>query len=207
MMKTHQNENMQEAQKEDANQQYQKERYAAHIANRHNLDDLAFRTSERYDQWVLTLAGGALAISLTFLEKIAPEPVHGSWILLGASWFLFIAAVLAGFFAIFFSRKAICRQIEIIDEEYQVFRDTNTKEKPGGDTPPIRINEFVRKVECLNTTSSLSLCLGALLICVFALVNLGGAKPSKESDQGKQIVVNVNVPQIPYSITNTTKGK
>src|ERR1035438_4775715 len=65
---------------------YQKDRHAAHVAISNRFDDLAFKTSERYDQWILTLSGGALAISLTFLEKIAPEPTKWTLFLLGFSW-------------------------------------------------------------------------------------------------------------------------
>lgn len=77
--------------------QYQKERHADYSARSIRLDELAFKTSERYDQWVLTLSGGALAVSLTFLEKIAPEPVPATLWFLALSWLSFIGAILAGF--------------------------------------------------------------------------------------------------------------
>lgn len=192
---------------EDAFQQYRKERHTAHVSNRHNLDDLAFKTSERYDQWVLTLAGGALAISLTFIEKIAPEPKPYSWILLGLSWLLYIVAVFAGFAAIFYSREAIYRAIEICDAHYETFKETATADKPSGDSPPVLKNRFNQILERLNKVSLCCLGLGTLFMCVFALVNLGGAKAPKDADHSKDITVNINIPQITNSITTTNKGR
>jgi hypothetical protein len=194
-------------QQNDAFQQYRKERHAAHIASRHNLDDLAFKTSERYDQWVLTLAGGALAISLTFIEKIAPEPKAYSWILLGLSWFLFIVAIVAGFAAIFYSREAIYREIEICDEYYKTFRETATVDKLEGDSPPALTNRFNKILERLNTASLSCLGLGTLFMCLFALVNLGGTKTLNEAGRPTEITVNMNLPQITNSMTVTNKGK
>ena len=195
------------SQPEDAFQQYRKERHAAHVANRHNLDDLAFKTSERYDQWVLTLAGGALAISLTFIEKIAPEPKPSSWILLGLSWLLYIVAIIAGFAAIFYSREAIYRAIEICDANYETFKETATADKPAGDSPPPLINQFNQILERLNKTSLSCLGLGTLFMCVFALVNLGGTKSPIDADHSKEITINLNIPQITNSIITTNKGR
>jgi|GEM_PF-4500332 hypothetical protein len=193
------------AQSEDAYQQYRKEMYAAHITNRHNLDDLAFKTSERYDQWVLTLAGGALAISLTFLEKIAPEPAHDTLFLLGLSWLTYILAVLAGFCAIYYSRKAIYRALEIADENYRFFTTTSTEEKPQGDAPPELKNRPGEIVGYLNKASLSCLVAGTGLMCAFALANLACPKVSKDTDPAKAITVNVNLQQSSNNITNTTK--
>jgi hypothetical protein len=191
---------------EDAYQQYLKERHVAHVARRNNLDDLAFKTSERYDQWVLTLSGGALAISLTFIEKIAPEPAHYTLIFLGLSWLAYIIAVLAGFGAIDTSRKAIYRQLKIGDETYSQFRKTTTKEKPEGDPLPEAENRPAKIVGCLNVVSLTSLVIGTMLLCVFAVANLARAKVPKELDHPPQINVNVNLPQVLTNSTTTNKA-
>jgi TRAP-type C4-dicarboxylate transport system permease small subunit len=195
------------SQPDDGHQQYQKDWYTAHALNRNNLDDRAFKTSERYDQWVLTLAGGALAISLTFLEKIAPEPAHNTLVLLGLSWAIYIFAVLAGFCAIYYSRKAIQRAIEIADASYNHFIATSTKEKPQGEPPPSFKNHPSKIVSCLNKISLGCLVCGTGLLCAFALVNLGNAKVSKPPEPAKEITVIANFPQSTntISITNTTK--
>ena len=201
------------SQPEDAYQQYRKERYAAHVAYRQNLDELGFKTSERYDQWVITLAGGALAISLTFLEKIAPEPAHETLFLLGLSWFAYVVAVLAGFCAIYYSRKAIQRALDIADECYRIFSTSSSEGKPEGDTPPEFNNRPSEIVGCLNKASLSCLVAGTVLMCAFALVNLGVAKISKDTDHSKEITTNINLPLLQNSneatnkATNTNKGK
>ena len=162
---------------------YQKERHAAHIAIIDRFDDLAFKTSERYDQWILTLSGGALAISLTFLEKIAPDPVKWSIFLLGVSWLAYIVAILAGFWAIYLSREAIYKEMGIAEGKYQVFISTSTVDKMMGDDPPSVKNEFRERLNCVNKISSACLVVGTVLLCGFALVNLGNAMDSKSSEQ------------------------
>lgn len=187
--------------------QYQVERHTAHIANNNRLDDLAFKTSERYDQWVLTLAGGALAISLTFLEKIAPEPATSTLWLLGLSWLAFIVAILAGFFAIHYSREAIYREIDIARENYESFMATSTADKPAGDPPSTRENRYRASISRSNVTSRTCLAIGTALLCAFALINLAAGKASKGPEKPREIAVNLQLPQsvINY-LTNATTG-
>jgi hypothetical protein len=189
----------------DAYEQYQKDRYKAHVARRNSLNDLAFKTSERYDQWVLTLSGGALAISLTFIEKIAPDPARSTLILLGLSWLAYICAVLAGFAAIFFSREAIYKQLEIDDAVYEQFRKTSTEDKLEGEVLCEAVNLHIRTLKILNRTSISCLILGTLLMCCFALSNIRGDNVNKEKELPPQIDVNMNLSQIPtnYNITTT----
>jgi hypothetical protein len=190
----------------EAYHEYRKQRYAAHSAYRQNLDDLAFKTSERYDQWVFTLAGGALAISLTFLEKIAPNPAHFTFILLGISWLAYILAILAGFSAIYYSRKAIYQAIEICDENYRKFNETSTEEKPEGDPQPETENRFNLIVDQLNVVSLSCLVVGTLLMCIFALANLKGTKPTNETEHTNVPATTVNFLQTSNNIVNINKG-
>src|SRR3990170_935291 len=55
------------------------------------------KTLEAYDKAVMTLSGGALAISLTFVNDVIPSPIAGTVKLLIAAWVslaLSIAAIL-----------------------------------------------------------------------------------------------------------------
>lgn len=128
---------------EDAYQKYLRDRHEAHVTGRHSLDDFALKTSERYGQWVLIISGGALAISITFLGKIAPHPASNTLFLLGLSWLAYIFAILAGFSAIFVRREAIYRQIEIDDESYEQFRKTTKEDVPEGELLPKRENRHI----------------------------------------------------------------
>jgi hypothetical protein len=193
---------------EDDYQKYKNVRYESHIARKNGLSDFAFKTSERYDQWVLTLSGGALAISLTFLEKIAPDPASNTLFLLGLSWLAYISAVLAGFGAIYISREAIYRELEIDEEVYGQFRKTSTEDNPEGEILPDRENRFIGILKILNRTSISCLALGTFLMCCFALANITGAKSKKMPELPTQINVNVNMPPAPTnSMTITNKGQ
>ena len=99
---------------------YRKERYQAHILRKDTLSDQAFILS-RYDQWILTISGGALAVSVAFLEKIAPKPAPYTLWFLGFAWGGYITSLISGFFAIYCSREALYRQREIVDLEYSNF--------------------------------------------------------------------------------------
>lgn len=59
--------------------------YEQFIAERHKIIDARSRTQQRVDHLVTGGAAGALVVSITFLEKIAPNPAPESRpLLLGA---------------------------------------------------------------------------------------------------------------------------
>jgi len=158
---------------EDSYQAYLKARDQNYRERRQRLDDLAFKTSERYDQWVLTIAGGALAVSLTFLEKLCPHPLVPTWpVLLSLAWLFLTAAIVAAFVAIKKSREAIYQQIEIDDRSYARFRSTTTTQNPVGKVEEEEDNAKSREVERTNTLSTICTVMGILLLCAFAFRNM-----------------------------------
>ncbi len=187
--------------------QYRKERHADYNSRSSRLDELAFKTSERYDQWILTLSGGALALSLTFLEKIAPEPETMTLWLLGLSWLSFIGAILSGFFAIHYSREAIYREMDIARENYEAFVSTSTTQNMQGSPQSIKDNLPRLRCETANIVSRSCLAAGTGLLCLFALINLVIAKTPKFGESGKEAAIKLNLPPpIFSSITNTNEG-
>lgn len=62
-------------------------------AHRQLLVEAHRKASEAYDKAVMSLAGGALAISITFVHEVAPKPSHKHW--LAVSWGL-LALSLSG---------------------------------------------------------------------------------------------------------------
>ena len=181
--------------------QYRKERHADYNARSSRLDELAFKTSERYDQWVLTLSGGALAISLTFLEKIAPQPAPMTLWLLGLSWLSFIGAILAGFFAIHYSREAIYREMEIARENYETFVSTSTTQNMQGANQPTKDNLPRTRVETANIVSRSCLAAGTGLLCLFALINLVIAKSPQIGESPKEATVKLFLPHQSFPAT------
>lgn len=184
--------------------QYQKERYAHFIARTNQLDELAFKTSERYDQWVLSLAGGALAVSITFLEKIAPHPAPWTLWILALSWLSFIVSILAGFYAIHHSREAIYREMEIASENYDTFISTCSTQNMLGETPTKKENEPRFKVENSNKCARGCLAGGTFCLCVFALMNLVVSKNIKIGSSQEDTSVKLYLPASIISCINNT---
>lgn len=185
---------------------YRKERYQAHILRKNTLSDQAFKTSERYDQWILTISGGALAVSVTFLEKIAPKPAPYTLWFLGFAWGGYIIALITGFFAIYCSREALYRQREIADLEYSHFVQTSTEDKPEGNYFPPHDNSPIRQVKCLTATSTLLLAGATILLCLFALLNVIATAPKDNpgSAQGTAAVSTTNSSPSPLPASTNT---
>ena len=74
------------------------------------LVDAHRRSSEAYDKAVMTLSGGALAISLTFIHDVAPHPTHKG--LLAWSWGLLALSLLLILVSFVASQYAILRRIK-----------------------------------------------------------------------------------------------
>ncbi len=117
------------------------------------------KAQDDYDKAVLSLSGGAFAVSLVFIEKvIGPGKIVHEWVLLAAwvCWCLSIAAVLWSFYV---SRNALRKAIDQFDSNQPLPR------QPGG--------VMARATEILNFLSGSSFVLGLLLIATFSIFNLG----------------------------------
>ncbi len=161
----------------DAEYEYRKQRYDSYVKEREGLRDASLQISERYDKWMLFLAGGALALSLTFIEKIAPHPQPWSFILLLIAWISLIVSVLLELHALATSQRAVTEQVTLLDTEYQSFLESLSKpgdaasiDRVGG--PAAADNEFTAKTRTLNTWSLRLFVSGIVFLCIFSAVNL-----------------------------------
>lgn len=70
----------------------------------------AHHTATRdFDRAVTVLAGGALGLSITFMNEIAPNPTHKGYV--GASWTLFAIGLLATFVSYVTSQGVLLKRI------------------------------------------------------------------------------------------------
>jgi hypothetical protein len=69
--------------------------------------------SQDYDKAVMTLAAGALGLSLAFIDDIAPEPKH-VWAI-AIAWTLLSVSLLLIFVSFLTSQGAILNEIEKLD--------------------------------------------------------------------------------------------
>lgn len=87
-----------------------------YLEARRVFDEADFKVAESLDKALLTLSGGALAVSMTFIKDIARNPPVWKWSIMCA-WILFgltIAVLLLTFYS---CRWAYKKQREILDNE------------------------------------------------------------------------------------------
>ena len=159
---------------EDPQYEYRKARYESYVKEREALRDSSLEISGRYDKSILFLSGGALALSLTFIEKIAPLPTAWTFVLLATAWLLLIASVVLELYALATSQTAINEQITILDAEYDTFLENLTGDITisGHHTPPARENKFTARTRRLNVWSLRFMVLGLGFLCLFSGINL-----------------------------------
>lgn len=136
--------------------------YKIYFEERKSLVEAKREQSQLFDKAILTLAGGALGLSLTFIKEIisSHKPVQIYWLIL--AWICFIVSMLSTLISFLTSQCACSTQIEILEESY--FNDTNKKSEN---------NKIAAKwTNCLNWISILTFIMGAFSLGVFSIVNL-----------------------------------
>lgn len=137
-----------------------------------------FAALETYDKLVPWGAGGALLLSVTFLEKIAPNPIPWTGWILGGSWTLLLASLGASIWSHFASSQLYSARIELLD-----WKEGPEGQSPG-DTHTVELRDDVRRyskrTDRLNAAAGLTLLVGAALLALFAFLNspfLHAARP------------------------------
>ena len=143
------------------------ERYKELCRQREERDKTACEISERYDKWILTLSAGALAVSLTFLEKIAPSPEINTLFLIGWAWAFLILSLIAGILAILVSQYAIQKQIEEIDKKIEELSNDDLTNNANNSN-----NVLISFCHIFTIGSAICFVLGIIFLCCFAYTNL-----------------------------------
>ncbi|GIU99471.1 MAG: hypothetical protein KatS3mg014_1087 [Actinomycetota bacterium] len=106
----------------------------------------------------MTLAAGALGISIAFIHNVASRPVQVAW--LGAAWVLFSLSLLLILVSFLTSQLALRKEIAWIDSG-----------RPEGDNTSGNAGRWTVILNCL---AALALIAGVGCLVVFALYNLEG---------------------------------
>ncbi|MCP5523251.1 MAG: hypothetical protein H7A46_17080 [Verrucomicrobiales bacterium] len=118
--------------------------------------------SGRYDKWILTLSGGALGISITFVEKIAKNPNPDTLWLLGVAWVFLVLALLSALWSLVTSQLGI-----------RETRDELDLAQSEGRAPSLTYpKRFTRITGILNWVSLGVFTLGVSCLCAFSFANL-----------------------------------
>ena len=133
--------------------------YQTYLAERKILIDAERDTAQQFDKAILTLAAGALALSITFINQIAPQPKPNSVCFLILAWSLFSFSILSTLIS-FLTSQVACRQARDILDQQITGQDPNHRS-----TAKTRTNR-------LNYFSIGTFIFGVIFLVVFSSINL-----------------------------------
>lgn len=111
-----------------------------------------------FDRAVMTLSGGALGISVSFLHDVVASPLPGTKIFLAISWSAFAVSLTSILISYLTSMESLRTTIKEVDDG-----TIYLKKKPGG-TP-------TWVTETLRITAAAGFLVGVVLFLIFALNN------------------------------------
>lgn len=88
------------------------------LEQRKLLIDLQNQSSQSFDKMIVTLAGGALTLSLAFIRQTVPEALPGTTTSLAFAWLFLLLALLASLFSHFTSQFGMMKACEELDRDY-----------------------------------------------------------------------------------------
>ncbi len=153
--------------------EHKKALHDAYVAQRAEANKFALEIAGRYERTLLFIAGGALTVSLAFIEKIAPSPVPCSRGFALASWIGFALAIVSSLLAISRSQDAVYRQMDILDIEIWQKLYPEDERYKGKDTN----NPFTKKVESASKISFRATIFGLIALIIFAAINFLNPNP------------------------------
>jgi hypothetical protein len=154
------------------NEDYSNKLYAEYSAQRVKLDDASLEAAGRYERAVLTISSGALALSVTFIDKIASDPQAWTLIFLVLGWVLLLAAVIFQLLALSASHEATREQIKILDLQYSYYfsaDDPAQAVRNGWEEPT---NKFNSRVNNFNIFAQVALITGVVCVLTFSALNI-----------------------------------
>ena len=83
------------------------------------LLDLNKANTDQHDKAILQLTAGALALTVTFMEKIAPHPLPNTQYWLAGGWALLAASMAAMVLSFLTGQNACRRQLALLDIEFR----------------------------------------------------------------------------------------
>lgn len=134
--------------------------YDAFLAERAKIVEARQRVQQRSEQLVTGGAVGALVLSITFLDRIAPDPTRSSSGFLAAAWVLLLFSLSSSLAAALLSQKAFDDHLAEFDRAFSEGRAFRA--------PTAR----VRWVRRLSAAGASLLFAGVATLAVFAFLNV-----------------------------------
>ena len=139
-------------------------KYQVYLDERKSLIKFKFEETRLFDKAIITLAAGALGLSLTFIRQIAPDPKSWTIPILAIAWVSFCLSILSTLVSFLTSQHACSKQVEILEAEYFPENGQQMGNKPN--------NRAKRCTKFLNWVSIAFFIIGAILLAVFSICNL-----------------------------------
>jgi len=181
--------------------QKQREYLASILAERNRFIASKSEQSKSYDQTILTFSAGAIALSLTFVEKVAPTPICPG--LLYTSWSAFGFAVISVIVSFIVSQEAFKNEITALDALWNAVNKRET-------TMPERVvNRHTTATRRLNMASGSLFVLGIVFLVLFGASNWPAAKDAtKGTISPTSFKIEITGTTMPNNIPNviTTTG-
>ncbi len=129
--------------------------------HRKHLYEALHAASRDYDQAILAVAAGTLAVSVTFAHDFTPTPVAGTQMILLGAWGLLILSLVAIVASFLTSQREIRRQIQALDNNTAYALGRAAKITYG-----------------LNIGAGVLLVLGLVLLGWYGLANVSPSPPA-----------------------------
>jgi hypothetical protein len=141
----------------------EKARYASHIEHRKSLVQAQLEIAGKFTNASLTLSGGALALTITYVEKLRPhlEQIALGW--LQVAWSCLALSLTASLLSLLFSLNAIQTAIKSSDVQYNCW----LKDKTANFAK--HSNQFSTWTGHFNLISVIGFALGVAAFLLFVL--------------------------------------
>lgn len=133
-----------------------------YLNTRNSYNEAELEVSGRYDKWILTLSGGALGLSITFIEKIATNPTADTLFWLKLSWICLVLSLLAALLSLVTSQSAIRENRKELDL-------ANSEQRAPRLCFPRWFTYFTN---ILNWGALLFFIFGVVFMCIFSFKNI-----------------------------------
>lgn len=146
------------------------EEHRRYLDQRHALNEAEFKIAESLDKALLTLSGGALAISMTFVKDIARNPMW-TWALVIA-WLLFGSSITVLLATSYICQLAYRKQRKILDDEQGAKFKRQKNNLEARNEPIERKNIWSTSTKVGNFSAMVIFLIGLVFLGVFIWVNM-----------------------------------
>jgi len=132
--------------------------YEVYLESRKSYVESKGKSSEMFDKSILTLAAGALGLSITFINQIVETINPDTLFWLGIAWVGLCLSILSTLISFRTSVESFEKQIKILDDSYPNI--------------PTISNKYITITKALNWVSTASFIVGTGCLAVFSYINL-----------------------------------